>query len=226
MSSQNLNDAPISTQKDIMKNEIKKECKKILEKYFEDREYNEDKVKIWKEYSLEEISNFLKSNFPDFGFVILIFIIKLGHSRSSDFQISRSDTDDFLVESIQTKSMYSEIRVNFNKIYKSTIDHIENVEGKIVLKMNELLTKYLENKIYSYEMAKNSVDEIVKELNAFLLERNLNPKPCSYQACYILSKPINMQFDYKVMNLKYMPIIATYSNDSLYAQLILFILNN
>ena len=72
MSTQNLNDAPITTQKDIMKNEIKKECKKILEKYFEDREYNEDKVKIWKEYSLEEISNYFKSKFPDFGFVIKI----------------------------------------------------------------------------------------------------------------------------------------------------------
>ena len=78
MSTQNLNDAPISNQKDIMKNEIKKESKKILEKYFEDRGYNEDKVKIWKEYSLEEIYNYFKSNFPDFGFVVLIFIIKLG----------------------------------------------------------------------------------------------------------------------------------------------------
>ena len=40
---------------ELMKNSIKDECKKILEKYFEERKFNKDKVLKWKEMILEDL---------------------------------------------------------------------------------------------------------------------------------------------------------------------------
>ena len=222
----NLNDAPALTQRDIMINNIKKESKKILEKYFDGREYKEDKVNLWKEYALEETNNYLKSSYKDFGFIILILIVNLHECRTNSQGIYRSDSDYYFNESIETKTMFCEIRIFFTKIYISNINHIENIEDKILIKANDIITSILENKKYLNKIAKNNAKEIVEELNRFLMERKISLLPCSYHACYIIKKPMNYKFGYKVINLKYMPLMATYSNDSLYSQIILFILNN
>ena len=224
--SSNLNEAPTLTEREIMSNRIKKECKKILEKYFDDREYNESKVNLWKEYALEETNNYLKSNYKGFGFIISILIVNSGDCRTNSQGIYRKDFDDYFNESIQTKTLFCEIRIFYTKIYNQTVNHIENVEEEILIKMNNILTNQLAKKNYSYEIAKKDVWEIVENLNNFLSERKVNPRPCSYHTCYILKEPINFKFGYKIINLKYMPFMVTYSNDALYAQLILFILNN
>ena len=228
MDNDNLNDAPSISQKEIMKNNIKKECKKILEKYFEDREYNENKVNLWKEYCLEEIIKFLSSNHKEFGFVILIIITHLtefsGSYRSNCLDISRNKTDSCISEEIQTKTMYIGLRIIFFKIYYSKINYIENIEENIFLKINDILTKNLENKKYSDEIASTYSKKIVNDLSTFLLEKK--SKPCCFFQCNIIQKPINIILDYKIINFKYMPLMASYSNDSLYGQLILFILNN
>jgi hypothetical protein len=41
-----------------------------------------------------------------------------------------------------------------------------------------------------------------------------------------MEKPFDFIYDYKVLNLQYLPLMASYSNDTLNANLILFILNN
>ena len=224
--SSNLNEAPTLTEREIMSNRIKKECKKILEKYFDDREYNESKVNLWKEYALEETNNYLKSNYKGFGFIISILIVNSGDCRTNSQGIYRKDFDDYFNESIQTKTMFCEIRIFYTKIYGSKINYIENIEDKILIKMNDILTSLLENKKYTYEIAKNNAGEIVRELNQFLLERKTSQLPCSYHTCYIIKKKKNYKFGYKINNLKYMPLMAIYSNDSLYALIILYILNN
>ena len=188
----NLNDAPILTQKDIMTNNIRKECKKTLEKYFEDREYNENKIKVWKNYALEEINNYLKSNYNNFGFIILILVYKRGGCRTNSFSIDRNDSDNYCVESIITNTIYCEIRIFFTKIYNVTTNHIENVEEEILLKMNKILTNQLINKKYLGEIAEKDASEIVKNLNTFLLQRKGDDqRPCSYHTCYILQEPFN-----------------------------------
>ena len=48
--------APFNYYVDQMKNEIKYQSQKILEKYFENRDFNKQKVIIWKDYALEEIT--------------------------------------------------------------------------------------------------------------------------------------------------------------------------
>ena len=220
----NLEDAPSMSQKEIMKINIKKECKKILEKYFEGREYDEDKVNLWKEYSLEEITNYLNSNYKDFGFIISLIVINTTACGGQCIPVERKNTDDNLIECFDTKGMRSQINIQFFKIYKSEIRHIENINETILLKMNDILINKLENKKYSYEIATKGLEEIVVDINKFLLERK--PLPCSYAICYLSKKPMKFKFTYKVINLKYIPIMTTYSNDSFFAQLILFIVNN
>ena len=226
MDQNNLNDAPVMSQKDIMITNIRKECKKILEKYFDGRDYDENKVNLWKEYALEEMNYFLKSNYVDFGFLILFFAIKLGKARNDDRHIQRNDTDSAFTETIKTKAMWVVMSIQFYKLYKAEKNHIENIEEIIFLKMNDIITNKLENEKFSYDIINIKSNEIVDDMNNFLLDRKIQTKPCSYLACYIMEKPMNFKFDYKIINLKYIPLMVSFSNKSLYARLILFIFNN
>ena len=144
--------------------------------------------------------------------------------RTSANGIARQDTDGFLLESLETKTMYVEIRVRFYKLYQSNINYLDLYNDKLVMKMNNILNSKLEGKTYSYDFADAKVEEIIIELQKYLLTQE--SKPCSYQMCSILSKPYDYQFYYKNINLNYLPLIASYSNDSLYSFIILFILDN
>ena len=224
MDASNLSEAPILTVKDKMIQEIKEKTKKVLNKYFQGRDYEKENVNFWKDYAMEELTDFLKPNYKDYGFGLFIIMIKKGDIRTNSNKISRSDTDFDVLEYLETKTMYVEIRVNLYKIYKIQTNYLNSCNEKLVMEMNNMLNLKLEGKQYSYDFAKGKVEEIVNELEEYLLTPN--PRPCSYHICSILSKPCIYQFDYKIVNLKYIPIISCYSNDSLYCLLILFILDN
>ena len=220
----NLSEAPTLTVKDKMMQETRAKIKKVLNKYFQGRDYENENVKLWKDYAMEELTDFLKLNYKEYGFIIYIIIIKKGDIRSNCNSISRGDTDFDLVEFLDAKTMYTEIRINLNKIYNNQTNYLDSCNEKLVMEMNKMLNSKLEGKQYSYDLAKGKTDEIVNELENYLLIPN--PRPCSYHICSILSKPCIYQFDYKIVNLKYIPLISCYSNDSLYCLLILFILDN
>ena len=225
----NLNDAPPNlekSQRDQMKNEIKKEGQKILEKYFEDREYNKEKVQLWKDYCLEDVSTFLVEKYINYGFVISIIIIKLGTMRDSANHILRNNTDSNILISIETKTMYCLMRIFFYKKYSSKINLNKAIEDNIFIYMNNILTNKLEGVKYSNEISDKETQNIVNELNDYLLNKKEERRPCSCNQCCILKKPIDFIFNYKVINLDYIPLMVSYSNDSLYSQLLLIILNN
>ena len=221
---ENKSEAPCIQLTDRIKEEISKESKLLLEKYFEGRDYDKNKVNLWKEYTLKELSDFLSNNYKQYGFLVLIIVIKKGEIRINSRVIYRKDTDSYLYETLENKSMFIEIKIVYFKLFNSKINLKEFINDALVLKMNDILIKNLEGKKYSYEFAMDKANAMVIELQKELL--NVETKPCSFQIDYILSKPIEYQFSYKVLNLDYLPLIATYSNDSLYAQLILFIFNN
>ena len=225
----NLNDAPPNleeSQRDQMKNEIKKEGQKILEKYFEGREYNKEKVQLWKDYSLEDISTFLVEKYINYGFVISIIIIKIGSMSDNSNYVLRNNTDSNILISIETKTMYCLMRIFFYKKYSSKINLNKAIEDNIFIYMNNILTNKLEGVEYSYEISDKESKNIVNELNDYLLNKKEERRPCSCNQCSILKKPIDFVFNYKVINLDYIPLMVSYSNDSLYSQLVLIILNN
>ena len=220
----NLSEAPILTLKDKIEEEISKECQMLLDKYFEGREYDKEKVNIWKNYTMDELSNFLTKNYKDYGFCIFVNIIKKGDISINSYGLFREDTDSRLFKSMETQSLYVEIRVHYYKLYKNNMNLFDLINEELVKELNNILNNNLEGKSFSYDFAKKKVTDIVEELENFLLlPKN---RPCTFQICNILSKPVEHQFSYKIINLNYVPLIASYSNDNLYAQLILFLLGN
>ena len=219
-------DAAPTSKKDIMKNDIKKKCQTILEKYFEKREYDKEKVEKWKNYALKEVYDYLEKEYNDFGFIIAIITMKRGNTRTDSRNLCRNNTDDFLLVKVTSNTMYSEIRVNFYKIYNSKISLFDFIDEDIILEMNNILTKNLEGKKYLYESVNESVSNIVKDLNNYLLNKNVEKRPCSSNICYIIEKPMEFKFNYKIIRLKYLPLIASYTNNSLYSLLFLILLDN
>ena len=67
----NLSSAPSISLKDKMKDDITQECKILLDKYFEGREYNKDKINLWKNYTMDELSNFVNKIMKIMVFVYL-----------------------------------------------------------------------------------------------------------------------------------------------------------
>ena len=173
---------------------------------------------------MDELSNFLTKNYKDYGFCVFVNIIKKGEIRINSSGLFRKDTDSSLFKSVETKSLFIEIRIRYYKLYKNNMNLSNIINEELVKKMNNMLNNKLEGKFYSYEFAKKTVEDIVVELENFLLLSE--NRPCTFQICNILSKPIEHQFSYKIINLDYLPLIASYSNDHLYAQLILFLLGN
>ena len=220
-----MDPVPIS-EKDKMANDIKKECQTILEKYFENREYDNEKVEKWKNYALKDVYDYLEKNFNDFGFIISIIVMKRGNARTNIRNLFRNTTDYSLFSSIQTNTMYNEIRIVFFKIHNSNISLSDIIVDDIILEMNNILRNHLKGKKYSFDLAKDNASSIPQKLNNYLLKKEFEVRPCSTEICYIPEEPIEFKFNYKIIRLEYIPLMASYSNDSLYSFLILFIVKN
>ena len=146
--------------------------------------------------------------------------------RTNCHDMLRKETNDEILIFYLYGKIYCEIRICFVKLYNSEINHLNNIEENIIIKMDELLTNTFEGKKYYYEIAVENSEKIVSELNDYLLERKVERRPCSFHICFIIEKPSKFIFDYKVLNVGYLPLMGSHSNDSLSAKLILFILNN
>ena len=223
----NLNAAPqnISYQAEKMTKEIENISNKILEKYFENRDYNKDKIEIWKNYTLDEISEYLNYNYYNYGFVITFNAIKLGNIFETKL-INRYNTDNYVNSTIKTKTMFCILTIIFYKIEYSEFDLLNKIKENMILKMNEILKNNLKGKTYySCNDAEKYSKLIVQESDNFF-RNQIYPLPCSCHICSVIEEPIEYLFDYKVINFKYLPLITSYSNDSLYGRLIVILLNN
>ena len=93
------------------------------------------------------------------------------------------------------------------------------------MKINKILNNYLEGRTFNIDKCTKYIDNIVKDVNEVLLARKM--LTCSYHLGYINELPINnIYFTYKFIDLEYMPLFFSYSNDSLSSNLYLFIVNN
>ena len=139
--------------------------------------------------------------------------------RDSANYISRNNTDSNIFISIETKTMYCLMRIFFYKKYSSKINLNKAIEDNILIYMNNILTNKLEGVKYSNEISNKETNNIVNELNDYLINKKEERRPCSCNQCSILKKPIDFIFNYKVINLDYIPLMVSYSNDSLYSSI-------
>ena len=215
---------PKGFDKNIVLENMKKICENILFNNLKGKEYIIEKVKIWGETIITEIKDSLTKQYPEFGYGIFFYISKatayVSHGKCIYFQ----NTDNAFCVSHHNNNLYSEIRVFANKISNKKF-FFDNIEEDSILKINETISSYLENKTFVFEEFKIVVDNLAESINLILLKRN--QRPCSYHVCYINKLPIkNLYFTYKFFNLEYKPLFFSYSNDSLSCRCYLFIVNN
>jgi hypothetical protein len=188
---------------EVMKNSIKDECKKILEKYLEERKYNKDKVLKWKEMILEDLDQYLKNKYPGYGFIISIFISEPISFRANAYFISRLNSDDDIVQSF-FGDIYSEIRILFCKLYSPiglTNNKYCDIFSDNMIKANELISNILNNKTYEGKTAADDINIICKGFNNYLLEKIKTNRPCFMNVGYILEKPLkDLKYFYKSIN--------------------------
>ena len=154
----------ISDQAEKMTKEIENVSNKILEKFFENRDYNKDKIEIWKNYTLDEISEYLNNNYYNYGFVITFNSIKLGNIFETKL-INRYNTDNYVTSSIQTKTMLCILTIIFYKIEYSEFNLLNKIKENMIVKMNEILKNNLKGKTYSCNDSKYYSKLIVEESN-------------------------------------------------------------
>ena len=129
--------------------------------------------------------------------------MKRGNARTNIRNLYRNTTDYSLSSTIQTTTMYSEIRIIFFKIHNSNISLSDIIGEDIILEMNNILKNHLKGKKYSFDIAKDNAASIPQNLNNYLKEKEFEVRPCSTEICYILEEPIEFKFNYKIIRLEY-----------------------
>ena len=121
--------------------------------------------------------------------------------------------------------MFCILTIIFYKIEDSEFDLINQVKENMIVKMNDILSYNLKKITYSCNDVRYYSKLIREESNNFFWNQ-IYPRPCSCYICTVIEQPKEYLFDHKVIKLKYVPLITSYSNDSLYGRLIVILINN
>ena len=102
--------APIDDKKN-KEDEIRKKEKELLQKYFDGRKYNEEKIKKWSDSMLEEMNDYLKIKYPlyDYGIFLFISESKEYYIKTHSILVKKEDFD--VIETFKTKDLNLLIRV-------------------------------------------------------------------------------------------------------------------
>ena len=182
-------------------------------------------MKNWGEKTITDIEDYLNKKFPEYGFGIFFYISERTDYVSKDQCISYAKTDKNFVQCYNTNDFYSEIRIFSNKKQSTKKDFLENISPDHIMNINQKLREHLESRTFTYDNCLKSIGNIVNDINDILLKRK--NMPCSCHIGFINMLPMKgSYFTYKFINLEYMPLFFSYSNDSLSSNLYLFIVNN
>jgi len=220
--------APVANAKsnlDIRTDEMKSICKNILEKHLDGRKFIKDKVQKWGEFILNDTEEALKKKYPEYGYGIFFYISEKTSYNSKSKAIDYIQTDIQLVQAYHTNDFFSEMRIFANKKYSKRNDFLNNITPNEIININKKIQDNLEGRTYIFEKGSNYIENIVEDINNILLKRK--NRPCSHHIGFINALPIKgLYFTYKFINLEYMPLFFTYSNDYLSCNIYLFIVNN
>ena len=210
---------------DIRTDEIKSICKEILEKHLDGRKFIKDKVQKWGELILNDIEDALKKKYPQYAYGIFFYMSEISAFNSNANAIDYPKTDIILFQEYNTNDYYSEIRIFANKKYSKKKDFLNNISSDEIISINKKIQDNLEGRNYNFEKCSKYIKNIVDDINNVLLPRK--NRPCSYHVGFINALPIKgLYFTYKFVNLEYMPLFFSYSNDSLSCNVYLFIVDN
>ena len=207
-------------EKKINEKEIRKMEKILLEKHFEGRKYTEDKIKKWSDNIIEEMNEYLLTNYSSYGFSIFLFVggpISYYTSRQAIFD---PNNDSSMTEKYETIYLNATLRVFIIKIRNLKCD-FENINIDYLLKINKIFNETLESKSFIDKKINSYLENAVNEINSYLIK--FDDIGSSFQQGFLFkSKTKNIHFYYKFTNMKFIPYYASYANDSILAHLFLF----
>jgi hypothetical protein len=196
--------------------DLKIAFQEIINKHLDDRNYEENKVKNWISYILEDAKKYFIKKYPEYDIFLFSLIIPYNiYYRSNSTCIVEVEVDDHGFVDFNNNSIYSILRFCFFKHYNFTY-HIEQFEDEIIQKGNEILEKYLDGREYNNEKADKYNFDINDEHVYFILEKE------KYLRCFIINKIFQRPFFGKIY-FKYLcygkevyrQIFQTFINNSL-----------
>ena len=213
------------TEKDKREKEIREKEKFLLEKYFEGRKYDDEKIKKWSNFVLEEMNEFLNSKYPLFGSGIFLFVSKAPISYCVDRQsIFVGKTDSSITEVFKNDNFKISLRVYITKLKKQKFN-VENVQFEHIMKINKIFNDTFEGRSFSDNKLDKYLENAVNDINSYLLKFD-ELGHSFHQGFVFKNNTENINFYYKFGNMRFFPYCCSYANDSLLAHLFLFIVSN
>ena len=208
-------DDPEKILRDKILEDLKKEYKKILINNLDEREYKDDKIKLWVNNIIIEAKNYFINKYDGYDIFLFCLVSEKGlyfRQIASNVGITKSDKSDFV--DFETNTLYVLLNFFFFKHYN--LDYsLEGSECDIIRKGNEILSKNLENRKYVLEKIKQYNSDINNEHIKYILEK-VNKLRC-FSLNRIFQNPIKRYYYNYLIHGKqiYSKIFQTYSNDSL-----------
>ncbi len=116
--------------------DLKIAFQEIINKHLDDRNYEENKVKNWISYILEDAKKYFIKKYPEYDIFLFSLIIPYNiYYRSNSTCIVEVEVDDHGFVDFNNNSIYSILRFCFFKHYNFTY-HIEQFEDEIIQKGN------------------------------------------------------------------------------------------
>ena len=218
---------PIKSKEEIEKEkreeEIKKKAKFLLEKHFEGRKYEEDKIKKWSNSILEDMNDFLTLNYPSFGFGIFLFVSEPISYYAKRQSVFAPKTDSSICEIYKAKYLRASLRVSITKLKNQKFD-VENINLDHLLKVNQIYNDSFERRCYDKNVEKY-LENAVNDINTYLLK--FDELGHSFHQGFVFKNNTNkISFFYKFGKMRFFPYCSSYANDSLLAHLFLFFVSN
>ena len=194
---------------------MKKEYKQILINYLDEREFKDEKIKLWVNNILNEAKNYFTRKYMDYDLYLFCLVSEKGvFFRQNTMYAGIQDTDKSSFVDFETNSLYVVLNFfffeHYNLLYK-----IEENESEIIRFGQEILNKYLEDKKFEKNkiMEYNSI--INNEHANFILKKENNLR--YFILNRIFKNPVKRYYYKYLVHGKeiYSKIFQGYSNDSL-----------
>ena len=209
--------------KEKISDELRKVYKDILIKHLDERTLKEDKINYWMENILTEAKQYFINKFPTHDLFLYIYICPRDvYFRSHHSSISLFNTDWSDSVSFQTDNLYS-VLYFFYYLHSELKYSLDKFENEIILKGNEIMGKYLDERKYNYDKVTSYNKSINDDHLDFICEKDNTCRCFSLNEIY--QNPIKSKYYFRYLSHGkdiYSKLFQTYVNDSLTCCHILF----
>ena len=206
---------PINIRDEINK-DLSQAFKEILIKQLDDRSFNEEKIKYWTNFILNEAKEYFSLKYPDYDLFLLNFIYpKNIFFSSNSYVIDASKTDFHFSVIFSSNYLYCVLYYFFYKKYILTYN-IEDYESEIIQKGYEILGKFLDERKYDKDKIGKYINNINSEINEYIFGKEKNLR--CFCVTEIYENPIKGKYFFKYLSHGkqiYSKIFLNYINDSL-----------